>query len=106
MPWLVSSLRIEIAPYGLIVTMIYPDFLATEVRAKAFGADGQLLGQSPVREKGVMPVEKCVQLILKAMVQRRRELVTTLHGQVGQWLKLIAPEVVVRIALHAIKKGR
>jgi hypothetical protein len=53
-----------------------------------------------------MPVERRVQLILKAMAQRRRELVMTLRGQVGQWLKLIAPGLVDRIALQAIKKGR
>jgi 1,2-phenylacetyl-CoA epoxidase catalytic subunit len=64
------------------------------------------LGESPVREKEVMPVERCVQLILKAMVQRRRELVMSLRGQVGQWIKLIAPGLVDRIALHAIEKGR
>ena len=101
-----DSLRIEIAPYGVSVTMVYPDFVATEVRARAFGANGQLLGESPVREKEVMPVERCVQLILKAMVQRRRELVMSLRGQVGQWIKLIAPGLVDRIALHAIEKGR
>ncbi|MCX5873084.1 MAG: SDR family oxidoreductase [Deltaproteobacteria bacterium] len=101
-----DSLRIEIAPYGVSVTMIYPDFVATEVRARAFGADGHLLGQSPVQEKKVMPVERCAQLILKGMAQRRRELVMSLRGQVGQWVKLIAPGLVDRIALKAIKKGR
>ena len=60
--------------------MICPDFVATQVSAWAFGADGQLLGQSPVREKEVMLVERWVQLILKAMVQRRQELVMTLRG--------------------------
>jgi short-subunit dehydrogenase len=101
-----DSLRIEIDPYGVSVTMIYPSFVASEVRQRAAGADGQPLGQSPVKEHQVMTVERCVQLILKAMAQRKRELVMTFRGRVGQWLKLIAPGLVDRIALQAIKKGR
>ena len=101
-----DTLRIEIAEYGVGVTMIYPDFVSSEVRERALGPDGQPLRQSPVREKEVMPVETCAQMIIRAMEQRKRELIMTLRGRVGQWLKLIAPSVVDRIALRAINKGR
>lgn len=101
-----DSLRIEIAEYGIGVTMIYPDFVSSDVRERALGPDGRPLGTSPVREKEVMPVETCAEMIVKAMEQRKRELIMTLRGQVGQWLKLIAPGVVDRIALRAITKGR
>jgi len=101
-----DSLRIELAQSGVSVTMIYPGFVATEVRTRALGADGESLGQSPVRENEVMPVEKCVQLMLKAMQQRKRELVMTFRGQMGLWLKLIAPGLVDRIARQAIQQGR
>jgi hypothetical protein len=64
------------------------------------------LKHSPVREKEVMTVEECVRLMLKAMAGRKRELVMTLRGQLGQWLKLIAPALVDRIAQQAIQKGK
>ncbi len=101
-----DSLRIELAPYGISVTMIYPGFVTSEIRKRAFGASGQSLEKSPVRENEVMTVEECVQIILKAMVKRKREVVMTLRGQVGLWIKLIAPGLVDRIALQAIKKGK
>ena len=101
-----DSLRIEVAPYGVSVTMVYPGFVASEVRARAFGPDGQPLGESPVREGDVMTVETCARLIVGAMAKRRRELVMTLRGKLGQWLKLIAPALVDRIASQAIKTGR
>ncbi len=101
-----DTLRIEIAEYGVGVTMIYPDFVSSEVRERALGPDGQPLRQSPVREKEVMPVKTCAQMIIRAMERRKRELIMTLRGRVGQWLKLIAPSVVDRIALQAISKGR
>ena len=101
-----DSLRIELAGTGVTVTMIYPGFVASEVRQRALGPDGKPLGQSPVREGEVMPVETCARLIVQAMSRRQREMVMTLRGKLGQWLKLIAPGLVDRIALQAIQSGR
>ncbi len=101
-----DSLRIEIAEYGVGVTTIYPDFVSSEVRERALGPDGQPLGTSPVREKEVMSAETCAEMIIQAMEQRKRELIMSFRGRIGQWLKLIAPGVVDRIALRAINQGR
>jgi short-subunit dehydrogenase len=101
-----DSLRIELAPYGVSVTMIYPGFVTTEIRKRAFAASGEALEKSPVRENEVMTVEECVEIMLKAMVKRKREVVMTLRGQLGLWMKLIAPGFVDRVALQAIKQGR
>jgi short-subunit dehydrogenase len=97
-----DSLRIELADYGISVTMIYPGFVATQVRKQAFGADGKPLERSPLRESEVMTAESCAQLILKAAAQRKRELVMTRRGRLGLWLKLIAPRLVDRMASEAI----
>jgi short-subunit dehydrogenase len=101
-----DTLRIELADYGVSVTMIYPGFVATEVRQRAFATDGKPLGISPVREDEVMTVETCARLIVQAAAQRKRELVMTLRGKLGMWLKLIAPGLVDRIARKAIEEGR
>jgi short-subunit dehydrogenase len=101
-----DTLRIELAPDGVSVTIIYPDFVNTGVRERAFGADGNPLGRSPVHEEKVMTTEECVRLALKAIANRQREDVQTMRGKVGQWLKLIAPGVVDRIAQNAIKNGK
>jgi short-subunit dehydrogenase len=85
--------------------MIYPGFVASEVRTRAFGPDGKPIGTSPVQEGKVMTVETCARLIIKAMSRRQREMVMTLRGKLGQWLKLIAPALVDRIASQAIKEG-
>lgn len=101
-----DSLRIELDGTGVTVTMIYPGFVATEIRERAFGADGKPLGKSPVREAEVMTVETCAGLILEAAAERRRELVMTRRGKFGMWLKLLAPGAVDRIARKAIEEGR
>jgi len=101
-----DSLRIELADTGVTVTMAYPDFVATEIRERAFGADGKPLGASPVQEAKVMTADTCARQILEAAASRRRELVMSGRGRLGQWLKLLAPSMVDRIAAKAIAQGR
>jgi short-subunit dehydrogenase len=101
-----DSLRIELAVSGVSVTIIYPDFVATETRQRAFGPDGKPLGASPVQEGRVMTAEECARRIVKAAARRRREEIMGLRGKIGQWIKLIAPGLVDRIALRAIQRGR
>jgi short-subunit dehydrogenase len=101
-----DTLRIEVTDYGVSVTMIYPGFVATGVRERAIGADGRPLEVSPVREGEVMTVETCARLIVQATAQRRRELIMTTRGKVGQWIRLIAPGLVDHMARKAIEEGR
>lgn len=101
-----DSLRIELADEGVTVTMVYPGFVSTGIRQRAYGPDGQPLRSSPVREAEVMTPQECARQIIAAAAGRRRELVMTARGKVGQWIKLIAPGVVDRIARKAIEQGR
>jgi hypothetical protein len=39
------------------------------------------------------------------MATRRRELIMTAQGKLGQWMKLIAPSLVDRMALAALRKN-
>jgi NAD(P)-dependent dehydrogenase (short-subunit alcohol dehydrogenase family) len=101
-----DSLRIELAGSGVTVTVAYPGFVSTRVRERAFGADGRPLGTSPVREAEVMTPAECAGIILRALDDRRREVVMTARGRVGRWLKLIAPALVDRVAARAIASGK
>jgi short-subunit dehydrogenase len=101
-----DTLRIELRPYGISVTSVYPDFVATETRMRAYGPDGKPVGKSPVQEGKVMSAEDCAAIILKAAAARRRDVIIGLRGNLGLWLKLIAPGLVDRIARRAIARGR
>jgi short-subunit dehydrogenase len=103
-----DSIRIELADEGVTVTQIHPGFVATEIRERAFGADGRPLGagNSPVREKEVMSAEECARITIDAMAKRRREVIMTPRAKLGMWLKLISPAAVDRIAKKAIEQGK
>jgi short-subunit dehydrogenase len=100
-----DSLRVELMDTDVSVTMVYPGFVATDVRRRAVGPGGEPLGESPVQEDAVMTPEACARIIIAAAARRRREVVMTLRGKLGQWLKLIAPGLVDRIARRAIERG-
>ncbi|MDX1663893.1 MAG: SDR family oxidoreductase [Candidatus Promineifilaceae bacterium] len=101
-----DTLRIELAGTGVSVTIAYPDFVQSEIRKRAFGADGRPLGESPVQEDKVMMADEAAEIILKAVAARRREVYLTTRGRLGRWFKLIAPGLVDRIARRAIERGR
>lgn len=101
-----DSLRIELMNSGVTVTMIYPGFVATEVRERAFGSDGKPLGKSHLDEKNVMPVDECAKQIMNAVSKRKRELVMTAKAKIGLWIKLVNPELIDRTSLKMINDGK
>jgi short-subunit dehydrogenase len=101
-----DSLRVELRSTGVAVTVVAPYYVQSEIRRRALAGDGQPLASSPVREAEVMTAEECARQIARAMQQRRRMLVMTLKGRVGQWVKLAAPGLVDRMAERAVREGR
>jgi NAD(P)-dependent dehydrogenase (short-subunit alcohol dehydrogenase family) len=100
-----DTLRIELAGSGVSVTVACPDFVATEIRERAYGSDGKPLGTSPVHEGRVMTAATCARRILDGAAARKRELILSGRGKLGLWLKLLAPGLVDRIARKAIDQG-
>ncbi|MCH8871817.1 SDR family oxidoreductase [candidate division KSB1 bacterium] len=100
-----DSLRMEVEEDGMSVTMIYPGFVETEIAKRAIGPDGQSFGGNKKPRAGLMTAKTCAQLIIKATATRRRKLVMTTQAKTGQWIKLIAPSLVDRIARKAMAKS-
>jgi short-subunit dehydrogenase len=92
-----QSLRNELSDKGVSVTLAYPSWVSTGITSRAVRADGSLKGTVSVHEKGAMSAEKCAGIIVDAAGKRKREIVMTLEGKAGLWLRLIAPTVVDRI---------
>jgi short-subunit dehydrogenase len=98
-----DSLRIELDGSGVSVTMIYPGWVHTGISSRALTADGEPTGRISVHEEEGMPVEECVRQIIEATAARKREVVMTLQGKLGLWMRLISPAVVDRIVLKSME---
>jgi short-subunit dehydrogenase len=101
-----EALRSELKGAGVSVTIAYPGVVATQIRHRGFNAAGQPLGSSSLKEEGAMSVAECARLIIDGMERRRREVVMTAKGKLGRFMKLVAPGLVERIALAAVKSDK
>jgi short-subunit dehydrogenase len=100
-----DSLRIELAADGVAVLVVSPGPVATDIHTRRLGADGQLSEKSQQRTNAAgMAAEECARQIVRAIERRRRELVMTPAGKVGQWLKLIAPAWTDRLVARAVER--
>jgi short-subunit dehydrogenase len=98
-----EALRVELKGAGVSVTTAFPGVVATRIRHHGFNAAGGQAGVSSLKEDAAMSVEECARLILDGMNRRTREVVMTAKGRAGRWLKLIAPGLVEKLALAALK---
>jgi short-subunit dehydrogenase len=101
-----DSIRIELENDGVSVSMIYPGFVATEVRQRAIQGDGSPLKESYIDESSIMPADECARIIIDAVGKRKREVVMTTKAKIGLWLKLISPRLVDKIAKKTGMSGR
>lgn len=99
-----EALRVELAVAGVSVTIAYPGVVATQIRHHGLNARGETAGGSGLDERGAMSVKECAGLIVNGAEARQRDIVMTAKGKFGRWLKLIAPGVVDRLALAALKQ--
>jgi short-subunit dehydrogenase len=99
-----DSLRIELRPHGVSVTVVAPDFVVSEIHRRACGPDGRALGESPMDESKIMTADECAAIILRATDRRQRLVITSPRGRLLRWLKLVAPGFVDRRAERAVRK--
>lgn len=101
-----ESLRIEVEDDGISVTISFPDFVASGMHTRSLGADGKPLGHNPLQVDKIMTSAECARLTLAGAAARKRQVIMSNRSRFGQWLKLIAPGRVDRIAKKAIEKGK
>jgi len=101
-----DSLRIELRGTGVSVTLVDPGFVGTGAQGRNLGTTGQPLGHVPIDLAAAMPPAACARQALGAAAARRRELVMSMRGKIGIWLKLIAPSLVDRVAAAATARGK
>ena len=99
-----DSLRVELRDTGVDVLIVCPGFVATDIRDRLLGKDGKIVAQEN-QPKNVMSTEVCVDLIIDAILKRKRELIMTFQGNLGVWLKLLLPNLVDWMAVRAISSN-
>lgn len=97
-----EALRIELMGTGVDVCAIFPGVVDTEIRRNGLNSEGQRAGVSGLREQGAMSVDECVDEIVAAMEERKREWVMTSKGRLGLKLKPFFPQMIDKMAREAL----
>lgn len=98
-----ESLRIELADCGVDVTILAPDFVQSEILARAIGPDGWPIEASPLDQRKLLSTEKCVRKIIRGMERRKRLVLTSERSAWARWGKLLAPKLLDRIAARSVQ---
>jgi short-subunit dehydrogenase len=98
-----ESLRIELAASGVDVTILAPDFVQSEILARAIGADGRPMETSPLDQQKLLSTEKCVRKVVRGMERRKRLVLTSERSAWARWGKLLSPKLVDRIAAGSVQ---
>ncbi|MFO1455125.1 MAG: SDR family oxidoreductase [Steroidobacteraceae bacterium] len=101
-----ESLRIELAPRGIDVCIVAPDFVRSETHRRATGADGRPLGASPLEGARIMSAEDCARFAALAIRRRERLAIASWRGRLGYRLKPWMPRLLDAIAARAIRERR
>ena len=104
-----DSLRMELKPHDVSVTVICPYWVVTEFHEAYLDKNGVPRGKQgrALYTKKMMTADRCAEITLRAANKRRRELLMG-PGGLLVWLKLIAPDlldwVLIRMILMPIAK--
>lgn len=97
-----ESLRIEIRQSGVSVSIMMPDFVSSGIHERELNAEGVPVGDGHyVDYDRVMDVPTCARIVIDAAAKRKRQVIMSRRGRLGQWVKLIAPGVIDGIARRA-----
>ncbi|MFA5647873.1 MAG: SDR family oxidoreductase [Bacteroidales bacterium] len=68
-----ETLRIELQPFGISVTIAYPGRINTNISFSAVKSDGSAHGQMDAGQANGIPAEKCAKQYIKAIEKRKPE---------------------------------
>ncbi|MDP8998613.1 MAG: SDR family oxidoreductase [Myxococcota bacterium] len=101
-----DSLRIELARTGVDVLVASPGFVKTGIRDRVLGPDGKprTAGRRDTHDRDTMSLAECTRILARAIDRRDREVVMTASAKIGMWVKLVAPDLVDRISMRAMRE--
>ncbi len=95
---LAGSLRAELAPRGVAVTLLAPGFVVSEIRQVDNLGGHHEHARDPIPSWLTMDTGRAARKLVRAVVRRRREVVITGHGKLAVFLERHLPAVTARLA--------
>jgi len=99
-----NTLRLENIKKGLNVLVVHPGFTSSNIRKTALNKLGLPQVETPRDEDKMMSSKEVARIIVKATLNRKRDLILTQQGKLTVWLYKIFPSMTDKIILHEMAK--
>ncbi len=101
-----EALRTELLKTGVHVLVACPGFTQSNIRFSAIDGNGSSTGET-VREEGkMMTAEECAEHIVRAIKNRKRDLVLTAQGKLAVWLNKLWPSLADKMVFNTLAKEK
>ncbi len=77
--------------------------IARQLASEHQAGVGLVLAARKLNALQAVAAQECARLVIEGMNRRAREVVMTSKGKLGRWLKLLAPGLVEKMALNAVR---
>ena len=96
-----DSIRQELKPKGVSVTVIYPGYVVTEFFARVENKSGVRRGPEALGfyKKSMMTAATCARITLDATARRKRDVLMTIQAKIGLWVKRLFPGLIDKILI-------
>jgi len=101
---LFGTLRAELRPHGVDVTIVAPSFVDTELRNHSLGGDGAITDHPQSRVGRMMTPEHAADSIVAAIERRRGLVVVGPVGRVTRVLTAVVPGIYERIMARSLRQ--
>jgi len=99
-----NTLRLENIKKGLNVLVVHPGFTSSNIRKAALSKLGVPQNETPRDESKMMHPKEVAGIIVKATLNRKRDLTLTLQGKLTVWSYKNFPRLTDRIIIHVMAK--
>jgi NAD(P)-dependent dehydrogenase (short-subunit alcohol dehydrogenase family) len=100
---LFSTLRAEVRPYGVDVTIIAPTFVATDMQTRALDGGGSITTRPQSRVGKQVDAPTVAERAIRAMERRKRTVVIGRVGHVTRAMTAVAPGIYERMMARSLR---
>ncbi|MHB1922130.1 MAG: SDR family oxidoreductase [Chitinophagaceae bacterium] len=99
-----EALRTENLKTGIHVMWVSPNFTTSNIRNTALNKNGVPQGETPLEEGSLMSAEEVAEIIIKAIIRKKRNFVMTFMGKLTVFLNKIVPGLTDQLVFNHFKK--
>ncbi len=98
-----ETLRVELQPNNISVTIVYPGYINTPISIRAIDANGNPSGKMDKAQLNGIPAKHCAIKYLKAIKRKQPEVIIAGKEKIMVYLKRFCPNLFFRV-IHRIRK--